>query len=234
VAGDGGTEAPEGYPVKGNANSMIYHLPDFPSYAGTKAEYYFATEQDAINAGYRAPGNVRRQSGGDASGSGSSGSRGGDQGSDAALARAERGEVTTHEHGIRTERPRDDAEVASETPTGVVTEADASEESAERATYPPAAAAGATTGTLSDESKANARGDAGTSSDIPAGAVRGDGTTDTPDGYPVKGNASSMIYHLPSFPSYKSTKAEFCFATEQDAINAGYRAPGKRNRGRKS
>ncbi len=69
---------------------------------------------------------------------------------------------------------------------------------------------------------------------MPVGAVRGDGTTDTPDGYPVKGNASSMIYHLPSFPSYKSTKAEFCFATEQDALNAGYRAPGKRNRGKRS
>ncbi|MDQ4044375.1 MAG: hypothetical protein M3173_02865 [Chloroflexota bacterium] len=68
--------------------------------------------------------------------------------------------------------------------------------------------------------------------DAPAGAVRGDGTTSTPPGYPVKGNANSMIYHLPSFPSYGGTKPEFCFATEQDAINAGYRAPGKRNRGR--
>jgi hypothetical protein len=68
--------------------------------------------------------------------------------------------------------------------------------------------------------------------DIGTGAVRGDGTTSTPEGYPVKGNASSKIYHLPHFPSYASTKAEFCFATEQDAINAGFRAPGRRNQGR--
>ena len=69
--------------------------------------------------------------------------------------------------------------------------------------------------------------------DVPAGAVPGDGTTNTPDGYPIKGNASSMIYHLPEYPSYKSTKPQFCFATEEDAIAAGYRAPGRRNRGQR-
>jgi hypothetical protein len=193
VRGDGTTEAPAGYPVKGNASSMIYHLPDFPSYAGTKAEYHFATEQDAIAAGYRAPGNVRR--GGSGSG---------------------------------------DANVASETQTGVVTAADATGESADSATYHPAGAVSEATGTNSGQRGTGARDDTGSVAEVPAGAVRGDGTTGTPDGYPVKGNASSKIYHLPGFPSYASTKAEYCFATEQDAINAGYRAPGKRNRGRKS
>ncbi len=195
VPGDGGTEAPEGYPVKGNANSMVYHLPDFPSYAGTKAEHYFATEEDAIAAGYRAPGNVRRT-------------------------------------GDATSRPTS-GESASETPTGVVTTSDASDVSGDRSTYPPASAASEATGTVSSETGASARGDDESAADIPAGAVRGDGGTEPPAGYPVKGNASSMIYHLPSFPSYKSTKAEFYFASEEDAINAGYRAPGKRNRGRK-
>jgi hypothetical protein len=46
-----------------------------------------------------------------------------------------------------------------------------------------------------------------------------------PDSHPVKGNADSGIYHTPSSRYYNRTKAEECFATAQDAANAGYRAP---------
>jgi hypothetical protein len=63
------------------------------------------------------------------------------------------------------------------------------------------------------------------------GAVRGDGTADTPPGYPIKGNASSMIYHTPDMPSYRGTKPEWCFATVEDAQAAGFRAPRARNLG---
>jgi hypothetical protein len=44
-----------------------------------------------------------------------------------------------------------------------------------------------------------------------------------PSEAPIKGNASSRIYHMPSGAYYGRTKAEQCFATEQDAQNAGYR-----------
>lgn len=60
---------------------------------------------------------------------------------------------------------------------------------------------------------------------VPAGAVRGDETATCPPDYPIKGNASSMIYHRPGQPSYERTVAEFCFATEADAEGAGYRPP---------
>ena len=40
---------------------------------------------------------------------------------------------------------------------------------------------------------------------------------------PIKGNANSGIYHVPSGQFYGKTKAEQCFATEQDAQNAGFR-----------
>ncbi len=63
---------------------------------------------------------------------------------------------------------------------------------------------------------------------IPAGAVRGDGTTHAPEGYPVKAIAASMIYLLPRYPAWASATADICFATEDDAIAAGYRAPGRR------
>lgn len=48
-------EAPEGYPIKGNANSMKYHTPDSPFYGRTVAEIWFATEEDAEAAGYEKP-----------------------------------------------------------------------------------------------------------------------------------------------------------------------------------
>jgi NAD(P) transhydrogenase subunit alpha len=59
--------------------------------------------------------------------------------------------------------------------------------------------------------------------EAPAGAVVGNGSVDCPSDYPIKGNASSHIYHVPDGGSYNRTIPEFCFATEADAEAAGYR-----------
>jgi hypothetical protein len=48
-----------------------------------------------------------------------------------------------------------------------------------------------------------------------------------PAGYPIKGNQSSSgewIYHVPGGEFYDRTNPEECFATQQDARDAGYRA----------
>lgn len=45
-----------------------------------------------------------------------------------------------------------------------------------------------------------------------------------PKDYPIKGNASSRIYHMPSGQYYDRTNPEYCFATESAARSAGYRA----------
>lgn len=58
--------------------------------------------------------------------------------------------------------------------------------------------------------------------DLPAGAVRAGGA-DCPDDYPVKGNASSMLYHSPGSPSYGRTNPEFCFASVEAAEAAGFK-----------
>jgi hypothetical protein len=58
----------------------------------------------------------------------------------------------------------------------------------------------------------------------PAGAIAGTGAADCPEGYAVKGNASSRIYHVPGGNSYDRTIPEFCFATAEDAEAAGFRA----------
>lgn len=48
-----GLTCPPGYPVKGNDNSGIYHVPGQRFYDATNARRCFITEQDAINAGFR-------------------------------------------------------------------------------------------------------------------------------------------------------------------------------------
>lgn len=60
----------------------------------------------------------------------------------------------------------------------------------------------------------------------PPNAVRGDGTTTCPAGYPVKGNADSGIYHTPDSPAYGQTIPEFCFASTSAAEAAGFQAAG--------
>ena len=58
--------------------------------------------------------------------------------------------------------------------------------------------------------------------EIPVGAVRGDGTGECPEDYPVKGNATSKLYHSPGSPSYKRTVPEYCFASTEAAEAAGF------------
>jgi len=48
-------EAPEGFPVKGNADSMLYHVPGSRHFKNTVAEVWFATPTDAEAAGFRLP-----------------------------------------------------------------------------------------------------------------------------------------------------------------------------------
>jgi large subunit ribosomal protein L17 len=46
---------PEGYPIKGNADSMLYHEPDTQYYDQTEAEVWFATAEAAEAAGFSKP-----------------------------------------------------------------------------------------------------------------------------------------------------------------------------------
>jgi hypothetical protein len=59
---------------------------------------------------------------------------------------------------------------------------------------------------------------------VPANAVAGNGSHDCPDGFPVKANKPSGIYHEPQSATYQRTIPEFCFATAADAEAAGFRA----------
>jgi small subunit ribosomal protein S2 len=43
---------PETHPIKGNADSMLFHTAESPYYGRTKAEVYFDTEDNAVAAGF--------------------------------------------------------------------------------------------------------------------------------------------------------------------------------------
>jgi large subunit ribosomal protein L17 len=52
---DDADEAPEGFEIKGNANSMLYHVPGSAFYDRTVAEVWFATPEAAEAAGFELP-----------------------------------------------------------------------------------------------------------------------------------------------------------------------------------
>jgi hypothetical protein len=62
---------------------------------------------------------------------------------------------------------------------------------------------------------------------VPAGKY-GEGSADAvphqgpPDGFTIKGNAQSMLFHTPDSPYYGRTKAEVWFRTEAHAERAGF------------
>ncbi|MGH2615478.1 MAG: hypothetical protein ACRDJC_09585, partial [Thermomicrobiales bacterium] len=59
---------------------------------------------------------------------------------------------------------------------------------------------------------------------LPVDAVRGTGGRDCPAGFPVKGNLPSRMFHLPGQLTYERTNPEVCFASEEAASAAGFRA----------
>ena len=105
---------------------------------------------------------------------------------------------------------------------------------ADTPTYEPTL--GTATGTVDSTTPTSAASTFNDSATVPGeliveqgdGFVRVQGMSTCPDGFPIKGNASSGIYHRPTDSSYQRTIPEVCFTTEESAIANGYRAPGQR------
>ena len=75
--------------------------------------------------------------------------------------------------------------------------------------------------------KSAATGDTPSASDEPVypGSVKAEDGEEAPEGYEIKGNASSMLYHVPGSAFYNRTIAEYWFATAEDAEAAGFQLP---------
>jgi large subunit ribosomal protein L4 len=61
--------------------------------------------------------------------------------------------------------------------------------------------------------------------DLPEGAVAANEDGSQPEGYDIKGNADSMLYHVPGSSFYNRTVAEVWFASAEDAEAAGFQLP---------
>lgn len=217
IAGDGTESCPADYPIKGNASSHIYHRPTDSSYTGTIPEYCFATEEDAAAAGFRPP-------------------RGHGRARQHAEAETADAQVSADAANIEdAQSPDSTASVedgdlnanADENASGEVDSAGPGELISQETYRVSPEADGPETRETPDEvpRKSRKQRKAEQSDWLPAGAVRGDGTGVCPADFPIKGNASSRIYHRPTDHSYAPTIPEFCFATEADAKKAGFRAP---------
>ena len=76
-----------------------------------------------------------------------------------------------------------------------------------------------------DEAAEAKADDAGEVAELPAGAHAPLPDDAQPEGFPIKGNAQSKLYHRPGTRFYDSTVAEIWFATDADAEAAGYELP---------
>jgi large subunit ribosomal protein L22 len=63
IAADADGNGPDTHPIKGNADSMLYHTPDSRYYGVTKAEVWFDTEEHAEAAGFSKPGSPAAEEG---------------------------------------------------------------------------------------------------------------------------------------------------------------------------
>ncbi|MCY7300492.1 MAG: 50S ribosomal protein L4 [Ilumatobacteraceae bacterium] len=61
--------------------------------------------------------------------------------------------------------------------------------------------------------------------DLPKGAAAANEDGSGPEGYDIKGNADSGLYHVPGSSFYDRTEAELWFATAEDAQAAGFQLP---------
>jgi len=62
------------------------------------------------------------------------------------------------------------------------------------------------------------------------GAVQAPADGSQPEGYVVKANGESMLYHAPGGRWYDTTQAEYWFKSEEDAVAAGFTKAGTRKK----
>jgi large subunit ribosomal protein L4 len=120
--------------------------------------------------------------------------------------------------------------VADAVSSAAGTVAEAAESAAETVTE--AAASAAQTVADTAQAVADSLDDGFEAGEYP-GSVLPDADGNGPDTHPIKGNADSMLYHVPGSSHYKATKAEVWFDTEESAEAAGFAKPASQQKDEK-
>ena len=223
AAPDADGSGPAGWEIKGNASSMLFHTPDSPAYERTKAEVWFVDEAAATGAGFRAWDWRQRRKAEKAERNKAKSEPTREPGNDAAAGAGVAAATPAPQAGpaaVHFLAPSDPTGSAPATLAGL--ELDESTAPA-TATSPAPPAAAPSASVSSDRSAAPAPA----LLDVPPGPYgvgsaaagpRGKG----PEGWTVKGNADSMLYHSPESPWFKRTRAEVWFVDEASAEAAGF------------
>ena len=215
LAGGDGRTVPDGFPIKGNIDSMLYHRPDSRNYGATVAEVWFDTADRAEAADFKLASTHPK--------------------SDGAAGSASAKKEPSGPYGDGSRAPGDGRTV----PDGFPIKGNADSMLYHR---PDSRNYGATVAEVWFDTADRAEtagfalapthpkgdGDAGSASKEPAGPfgegsrAPGDGRT-VPEGFPIKGNADSMLYHRPDSRNYGATVAEVWFDTADRAETAGFK-----------
>lgn len=216
---------PSGWAIKGNEDSMLFHTQDSPSYKRTRAEVWFEDEDTARKAGFT-KWNEKNRSG-----------RTGGAAKLAAIPEGKfgKGSADPNADGSGPEgwtiKGDEDSNLfhTQESPYYGRTKAEIwfdTEDSARGA------------GFVRWDEKDRSVGSAGGAAklvEIPEGRF-GQGSADPgddgsgPDGWAIKGNENSMLFHTEDSPAYGRTKAEVWFQDEEAARKAGFTKWNERNR----
>lgn len=230
---------PQGWLIKGNANSMLFHAPESPWYRRTIAEVWFDSEESAVAAGFARWDSRRRVNKSvDLAGVELKAD------SEVEVAGPEQGELFEAEavspspdvvsEGQPAEPVQGDLFEAAP-PEPVLAVADGVPNDAEAAVVgaveSPSVAMIDADADAQAEADAEAEAEADGDGDGDAGVWGrfGPGTADAaadgsgPEGWTIKGNANSMLFHTSDSPWYGRTIAEVWFDSEASAKAAGFK-----------
>ena len=231
---DGSAPSP-GHTIKGDTDSMLYHAPDSPSYASSRAQVWFRTEDDAQDAGFR-PWNwltrtttvVAPTNGAEPAEAADTATTGGAEAARVAYAAEAARAVDAVDAAdsavaVEVAEPADavetleDLEAVEASEAAVATEATGTEDAA-----PTSGVAQAFVRPEIDE-EPTPTATAAIESPYGPGSAQPlpDGAAPSPD-YVIKGNAGSMLFHTPESPYYRRTRADAWFRAEEDARRAGF------------
>lgn len=192
--------APAGHPIKGNADSMLFHTPDSPRYDATNPAVWFTDEAAATSAGFAHWDRTKR---------------GG-----AIPAPAEAPEPAGAPQPAA-------AQIPAEQPLTVENGADGATgtSTADSSVNGQAATPEATAGDEGDGADAEATSERDPMTEQfgeGAASPREDGSAPS-ERHTIKGNADSMLFHTPDSPHYERVEAEVWFTDEEAARAAGFK-----------
>jgi len=230
--------APAGHPIKGNADSMLFHTPDSPRYDATNPAVWFTDEAAATSAGFAHWDRTKRgsaipgpaaavEAASEEAAAAPEAAEAAPEAPEEAAAAPEAAEATPEEAAAAPEA----AEAAPEAPEEAAAAPEAAEATPEPRVTASSSSDAETEPSVGEEAVTGGSGEAVAPSEPDpmveqfgegAASPRADGGAPS-ERHTIKGNADSMLFHTPDSPHYEGTEAEVWFTDEEAAKAAGFK-----------